>query len=321
MSLDSPILQLPSLEARPYRDGEFVCREPELRQIERKVDEGLAGYPITQPVIHLWGLRGAGKKWLLNHLQTRYRFAIGKGIEKDGTLCVLADFREIELCFSTWDPLRITRLLERLVGQIEDQLGAKLRDVAGDELAEFVAERQKLREADGKREASSLADRFVALVVCLSRRYVPILLFDTAEKLDEDSFFWLESHVIEPIVRTNGAIVVVAGRKEIPRWREFGVRQRLVVWELASFNREGTAEQLAKRGYGYLSDVVHSLSFGHPYVNQILGEALNQLAGRQPVTADFEEAHRNEVVALLGAIEAEFLKEVESEAHRNAFRV
>ena len=321
MSVDSLVSQLPSLDPAEYCPDHFANREFELRQIQRKVDEGLAGYPITQPVLHLWGLRGAGKSWLLNHLQVRYRFAPGKGIEKDGTLCLLADFHAVELRFSTWEPIRITRLLESFVGQIEDQLGEKLQEVAGGELAELKAEQQKLREAGGKREASSLTDRFVGLIVRLSRRYVPLLLFDTVEKLDEDSFFWLESHLIEPIVRTNGVIAVVAGRKEIPRWREFGVRQRLVVWEFASFSREGTAEQLAKCGYGHLGDLVHSLSSGHPYVNQVLGEALDRLAGRHPLAADFEEAHRSEVVALLGALEAEFLKEVESEAHRNALRV
>lgn len=119
MRVDPTILQPPSLEARPYRGDEFVNRDPERRQIQRKVDEGLAGYPITQPVIHVWGLRGAGKSWLLNYLREQYRFTPGKQVEKDGTLCVLADFHEIRFRFSTWEPIRMIKLLERFVEQLD----------------------------------------------------------------------------------------------------------------------------------------------------------------------------------------------------------
>lgn len=321
MSLDTQVLPLPSLEPRLYNQGDFVNREYELRQIRRKVNEGLAGYPITQPVIHLWGLRGVGKSWLLRRLETDYRFAPDKRNGKEGTFSLLADFHAVELRFSTWEPIRVTRLLGRLVEQVEKQLGERLYDAARDELTAFKAEFQRLTESDGTREAADLVDWFVALIVRLSRRFVPLLLLDTVEKLDEDSFFWLESHVIEPIVRTNGVIVIVAGRKEIPRWREFGVRQRLVVWEITSFNKEGTTEQLARRGYGHLGDLVYSLSSGHPYINQFLGEALDRLTNRQPPPPDFVEAHRAEVVALLGALETEFLREVDSEVHRNVLRI
>lgn len=339
MNVDTQALPLPSLEPRLYNQKDFVNREYELRQIQRKVDEGLMGYPITQPVIHLWGLRGVGKTWLLNHLMAKYRFVAGPKNGKEGTLCLLADFRAIELRLSAWEPVRITRLLESLVRQIEAQLGDKLSEVAADALAEFKAERQRLIDHDRDRDVNVLTERLVELLVRLSRHFVPLLLFDTVEKLDEDGFFWLESHVIEPIARTNGAIVVIVGRKEIPRWREFGVRQRLVVWELRPFSREGTSEQLTQlwksrsfdqkegieqliqREYGRLSDSVFFFSAGHPYINQVLGEALIELSRHQLPVSNLEETYRKEIATLLEALETRFLDEVDSEAHRRVLQI
>ena len=37
---------------------------------------------ITQPIVHIWGIRGVGKSWLLHHLRAQYGFAAEKGIRK-----------------------------------------------------------------------------------------------------------------------------------------------------------------------------------------------------------------------------------------------
>jgi hypothetical protein len=303
-------------EPEPYDRLYFADRQRELRLIGRKVAEGLSGYSITQPLIHIWGIRGIGKSWLLRHLRSQYGWAPGKGGRKEGTLSTLVDFSRLR--FSLRDSLTVADLLDGLVQEVEGQLGGRIEAAAG-ELEAFQEELDVVR-AEEKRGATAVAERFVAFVNQLSHAFVPLLLFDSTDALGKDDFSWLESRLIEPVARTDRAIVIVAGRREIPRWREFGARQRLSVWELAAFPGEATLEQLEKRGYGYLGDVVHSLSFGHPYASQVLGQALDQIAGGRLVAEDFEEQHRARVVALLGQVEHELLRQVRPERHRDILR-
>ena len=305
-----------SPEPEPYDPRYFANRQRELRLIGRKVEEGLSGYSITQPIVHIWGIRGVGKSWLLRHLRAQYGFAAGKGMRKEGTVSTLVDFSRLR--FSLRDPLTIADLLESFVREVQEQLGERVR-TAAEELSAFREELEAVR-AVGDREVTRAAERFVAFVNRLSYAFVPLLLFDSADALDKDDFFWLENRLIEPVARTDRAIVLVAGRREIPRWREFGARQRLSVWELDAFQREGTLEQLERRGYGYVGDVVHSLSFGHPYASQVLGQALDQIAGKRPVGGDFEEEHRAEVLVLLRQVEDELLREVEPESYKDVLR-
>jgi len=311
MNLRSHISQELPPEPDPYDPDRFADRREELTRFDRKVDEGLSGHPITQPVAHIWGIRGVGKSWLLRHLQTRYGASQEK--QKD-TLCALADFSTLR--FTLWEPLSVAGLLEQLVEAIEEQVDGR----AAAELGVFYSELDAVRE-DQDRDPAELAHRFVALVNLLSEEFVPLLLFDAVEKLDEDDFFWLESRLIEPLARTDRAIVVVAGRKEIPRWRELGVRRRLDVLELQPFQREGTLEQLEKRGCGHLVDVIYSLSFGHPYANQVMGTALAQLAKVEEIDRDFERTYRAEVLKLLEQVEGELLRGIWSETHQDILRM
>ncbi|MBN1177752.1 MAG: ATP-binding protein, partial [Anaerolineae bacterium] len=212
----------PELPPEPegYNPDYFANRRYELRLIRRKVDEGLTKQPIIEPLVHIWGIRGMGKSWLMRHLDALYRFK-----PDEATVSILVDFSKSQ--FSHWVPSTITDLLQAVVDDIRIQLPeGKLQDVAQSELSAFQSELEEIGQ-DSKRTPTHLSETFVALICQLSRAVVPLLLFDTTEILDEDDFFWLESHLIEPIVRTDRVVVVVAGRKEIPRWREFGARQRL----------------------------------------------------------------------------------------------
>lgn len=301
-----------------YDPGLFVDRELELRQIHRKVEEGLAGYPITQPVIHIWGLRGIGKSWLLSHIRAIHAFAPGKRIGKDGSLSVLIDFAALPL--TLWEPGTIADLFAAVVEQIKAQLGS-ITHRADRHLELFQGELAAFRASGGIRGVTQLADQLAALINHLSATLVPLLLFDATDRLEPEDFFWLESHLIEPVVRNDQVIVVVSGRKEIPRWLEFGVRQRLVIWELREFDREGARQQLAKRGHERLSDVVYGFSFGHPYASQVSGDRLHQLAGDQPLDAQFLHLHADDIAELVGQIEAHLLDEVKSDRLREALRI
>ncbi|MEA3396458.1 MAG: ATP-binding protein [Chloroflexota bacterium] len=311
MNINAP--ESPPERAR-YEHGYFVARQRELQQFQWRVEEGLASYPITLPVVHIWGIRGIGKSWLLQEIQQRYKFAEVPEAGKKDTTCALIDFYRTR--FSRWEPLAIANFLESILQSIREQLGEQWNVISKESQA-FQTELESMRAAEGDRAASALAEYFVACIKRLGETFVPLLLFDSTEVLSDDDFSWLESHLIEPLSRTDRVIIVVAGRKEIPRWREFGVRQRLKVLELQPFSEEATQEQLKKRGYDQkLGEVVHSLSFGLPYANQILGESLYTL---KP-TKNFEEVHRAEVLALLGEVEGELLRGIRSEDQRNILR-
>ena len=301
-------------ERASYKHRYFAARRRELQQFQWRVEEGLAGYPVTLPVIHIWGIRGIGKSWLLQEIRQRYKFAKEPAVGKQGTVCALIDFYQTR--FSRWEPLAIANFLESILQNIKEQLGEQWNVISKESQA-FQMELESMRTAEGNREASALAECFVACISRLSETVVPLLLLDSTEVLGDDDFSWLESHLIEPLARTDRVIIVVAGRKEIPRWREFGVRQRLKVLELQPFSEEDTQEQLEKRGYDQkLGEIVHSLSFGLPYANQILGESLYTF---KP-TENFEEVHRAEVLALLGEVEGELLRGIRSETQRNILR-
>ncbi len=305
-------LDLPP-EPEPYQPGLFAGRQSELDWVQRKIREGSSGRPITQPVVHVWGLRGIGKSWLLRRLEEQYRFPGPAPAEGKSTYCALADFAVLR--FSHREPQTVADLLETLARQVREQFDNQLPQIPADSA---LREGLEAVRAGKDSEATDLAGRFANWIGELSGRFVFLLLLDSVEVLSGSDFSWLESHLIEPIARTDRAIIVVAGRKEIFRWREFSVRQRLAVWELRPFSAEETQDQLGKRGYESrgLPELVHSLSFGLPYANQVLGMTIGPLVGAPSIRADFEAMHREEVLTWLGQIQGELLRDVRNEEHR-----
>lgn len=293
----------------PYRREWFINRDKEIELVDRKVEEGRYRNPITQPLLHFWGVMGIGKSWLLQWLAERYRFTPESRKERRcPTFTILFDFRQVKI--SLWQPTSVVKLLEQLARDLQDQLGSSA-DSAGPHAEAFQqCAEAVLREHS---EVSELAERFVRLINKLADTFVPILVFDSAERLDGDVFFWLESHVLEPILRHDRAIVIIAGRKEIPRWREFSLRQRLVKMQLGPFSDDEAARQLEKRGYR-AGKVIYPYSFGHPYATQVLGHSLAGIAGaREVIDEEFLSANHIQVAQTLRAVEDSFLLGVHPE--------
>jgi len=258
-------------EPDAYDEKLFTNREKEIQLVKRKVDEGRYHQPIIQPLVHFWGVMGIGKSWLLQWLFGSYRFtANGQEPGLKLTFATLFDFGEFVI--SLWQPSSVVRFLKALIEQIREQIeqDAEIWAFVGPQLEDFDDNAQDV--LTGKGEVNELAERFVQIVNRLSQDLVPVLLFDTAEKLDGDVFFWLESHILEPILRQDRSVVVIAGRKEIPRWREFGTRQRLVRKQLQPFDEKETAKMLERRGVQVAEDIFF-YTFGHPYAIQVLAQA------------------------------------------------
>jgi len=252
MSIYPPIPDAPTPTREAYNAAHFVGREEDLRAVRRKIAEGQAGYPITRPVIHLWGAPGIGKSWLLQHIYTKSFVEIENSAELDtrGVLTALVDFTKLP--FKAEDPGSVKALLQALKDDLQ---------------------REEAPSPDDSEDKGAISvDHFIQDVIEWTKRFIMVFLFDGVEKLHPDDFFWLEREIIAPLARTDRVLFVIASRKELPRWKEFSVRQRLEVWELQGFDLQTTQEQLTR--YALPEEAareIYPYTFGHPYANQILG--------------------------------------------------
>ena len=290
MSIYPPIPDVPTPSREAYNAAHFVGREEDLRAIRRKIEEGQAGYPITRPVIHLWGAPGIGKSWLLQHVYTEFfvKTEDSAKLNTRGVLTALVDFTKLP--FKAEDPSSVKALLQAL----QDDL-----------------QRGETPAPDDSEDKGAISvDHFIQDVIEWSRRFIIVLLFDSVEKLPPDDFFWLEREIIAPLARTDRVLFVIASRKELPRWKEFSVRQRLEVWELQEFDLQTTQEQLTR--YDLPEEVareIYPYTFGHPYANQVWSVAWQE--GKP--TAE-------QSLALLGQVERELLKDTVLERERDILR-
>ncbi|HOV47084.1 MAG TPA: ATP-binding protein [Anaerolineae bacterium] len=290
MSIYPPIPDTPTPTREAYNAAHFVGREEDLRAIRRKIEEGQAGYPITRPVIHLWGAPGIGKSWLLQHIYTEFsaKTEDSAKLHTRGILTALVDFTKLP--FKAEDPSSVKALLQAL----QDGL-----------------QRGETPAPDDSEDKGAISvGHFIQDVIEWSQRFIIVLLFDSVEKLPPDDFFWLEREIIAPLARTDRVLFVIASRKELPRWKEFSVRQRLEVWELREFDLQTTQEQLTR--YALPEEAareIYPYTFGHPYANQVWSVAWQE--GKP--TAE-------QSLALLGQVERELLKDTVLERERDILR-
>jgi len=284
-----------SVEKAVYSPAYFVGRERELAIVTSRLEDNLwSGGAIAAPsVIHVWGLQGVGKTWFLRQLQAASRQIAPQAHQKRGVLCLWLDFEDATL--SDAGGLHDAALADSLVQQAREQM---------QETAEELP-------APGDLPAA------VEFLKSLTTDYALLLLCDTAERLAHEDQLRLGSELIAPLIRTDQVIVVMAGRRELPRWRDLAVRQRLKSFELKPFDKATTREQFQKLNYPpELADIVYRLSFGHPYASQVIGASLSSTHRSAQAAADFEQEHLEEVKVLLGKVEDELLKTAESADRR-----
>lgn len=295
MAIYSPLpRELPPARGS-YTPEYFVGRKEELRSLTRKIEDAQAGSSITRPVVHIWGAPGIGKSWLLRHICQQASEIASQTSElqkREGALCALIDFSELR--FAAQEPLTRAELLQHLYQQLQSKI-------------------KTFQKSHRKHEVTTPLAFFIEYLSELSKQHVTLLLFDSIENLSPDDFFWLEQHLLEPLARTDRIILVISGRQEIPRWKEFSVRRRLERWEIRPFEASTTREQLSSLGVqGKWAPDVYAHTFGHPYANQVWGTAL---ADGEP-----EAVFASQSNLLLGQIEGELLRGVFSETERDILR-
>ncbi|MBU0495980.1 MAG: ATP-binding protein [Chloroflexi bacterium] len=255
-----------------FNSAEFADREKELSLLEDALAASRAG-PIPKPLIEFYGVVGQGKTWLIHRLHREFcRASPGNVDQARPSISVLVDLRDFP------SPEDQTRLLRALADQLRDQL-------IDPDVQEWHEEATQLAI---KGEGKSGMQRLARLLSATTERYVPVLFFDTAEQVSEPMLDWVERYLIDPLVRTERAIVVFAGRRWL-RWKIFEVRRHALVAELGPFDDEGLREQAQRLGAstGTVANLVPLLreyAFGHPLTGKaILNQVREQIAGHQPI--------------------------------------
>lgn len=237
----------------PFRD-----RDSEKEIIRAKLKQIAQGEPGALPVLCFWGAAGTGKSWLLLELERLYR---RDGPESSDfsppTIAARLDM-DRAIPSSLWRDGRLerARLLQELWRQLAQQIGATVPDIA-----ELSLEAQ--------------ADTVVRQITVWLDGFTPVILLDTLDDLvrdDEESFFWLEEHLIERLALTDRVLLVFAGRGELRRWRRFQVRRRVDLYPLVSFDPL-TAGQAVGAG-PQVSSLLYRHAFGHPLATRYLAELL-----------------------------------------------
>ncbi len=188
-----------------YSSDQFVGRQTELSLVKNKVEKLRQGEVELQPVVNFWAVQGSGKSWLLHHIAHLYPPKSDSSSLKP-TLPLLYEFKSNKADNLLSD---ITRTLAH----------AALEQVPKN--SAFT----ELKAANHSGDPSQLAKALSKLIK--EDKFILILLLDRAEKIPPDKWQEVERHILEPVLVTNGALLIVSGRRQLPPWRTFELRRRV----------------------------------------------------------------------------------------------
>jgi hypothetical protein len=204
-----------------------------------------------------WGAFGMGKSWLLLELERRYKQAGPKGAGSHPTIVARLDLNR-EILPALWRDEKLNR--EQLIRELWKQLASQLETDVSDL---------------GRASADEWAEAFVNEVTGWSGSATPLIMLDTVDDLvtlDEQTFFWLEQHLVERLAMTDRVLFVFTSRGELRRWRRFQVRRRVDSYRLRGFDAETAGEEVG--AHPDVSQVLFRHAFGHPLVTEYLGTEL-----------------------------------------------
>lgn len=287
-------------QPREYDQSLFVNRQGELRTIGEKMRQAQTGDVIAEPVVNFWGVGGIGKTWLLNHLYYLYRYPAEPTTQprllERPTFALYYTFSDKVTAVSL--PTLTKSLARETMSQLSPVLSTKVRDILVQ------------AENTGKIElvVNALAD--------LSRRFVPLILLDNTEKIAPADWAKVEQQLIEPLVSTNHALVVVAGRRQVPRWRRFEVRRRVMQpnqTQVRAFDKSGVTKQITQRDYHIPVDLIYPFTAGNPHlVDAIAQNILSWTKGAEPDQATIDQ-YQDGLLQILRAYEDQLLDHVPAE--------
>lgn len=234
-----------------YRPERFFHRREELNRLAEWIQHSKDSVGV---LFDYWGIEGIGKTWLLREIQNRYSFS------KDSQFNTFALYYE----FRDGSPRRnfVRELAEQTLFQ-NLELGEQ-ETSALEQLAQ---------------NGHSL-DSLVKVLFGISKRVTPILLLDNVEEVTDKEWESIEKKLIEPLVSSTRVAFVIAGRFQIPRWREFEVRRRLRDLDktrLKPWSEEEIETIIEQRGYNFLPEVGLNYLGGSPGLLDRYGSKLTRL--------------------------------------------
>ena len=186
-----------------YDPTRFVDREAELRLIAKLCDAAATPGGTPSGVVNFWGIKGSGKTWLLHHLKDRYQYRPPQFPYQKPTITAYFSFEKDRDA----GPVEVARAFSSQV----------LRQIS-----HIISEAEQLLES--VQETGALPS-FVRVFRQLTDNFAPLLMLDTCENVSPDVWREIELEIIEPLVRTNRVIFVVAGRQYVRQWHRFEVRR------------------------------------------------------------------------------------------------
>ncbi len=284
--------------ALPYDPDKFAARSGEIELISQKVSirQTAGDHPITRPLVEFYSVLGQGKSWLLAHLHNKFRHdprAASSVSSYRPSLSTLIDLRDFPVREKA--PALLRSLTDQLHKQLDEAAAGKLPVISPDKSVEATAEAlgKYLRE--------------------LGQTWVPVLLFDTADRADDEFLDWIEENLIYHAIRDDTVVFVFAGRTRL-RWTKFEVRRRVEPRELPPFDRPQTGEQIERLTEGEkpsdeVTAALWSYSFGHPLTTRVIYDALRRLHPDAPL--DNIKARETDIAqAVHGLIAKHFLSPV-----------
>lgn len=263
-----------------YQPDLFVNRDQEVSLVENKVEQGRLGISIREPLVNFWGVGGNGKTWLLHHIRNLYRYQSDLFSTSDRpTFTVYFDLEEIKADSTD----QLASFIASYTAQLQKELIDQLPD-------ETIVKKMNSMEVTPTAVAKML--------VTLSEKYVPLLLFDTTERIPTDFWPQLEQVFFEPLLDSERILVILSGRHRAPRWRRVDVRRRAMAaaeGQIRPFDKQTQQEQLIKLGLGAKEAKIFVQAYfpftgGNPYLAVQLAKAPNNRSG-------ILQAYLNDVMA------------------------
>ena len=289
---------LPISNRRPFKTEAFVNREGELKIVLKKVAEAQENGRVAEPVVNYWGVSGVGKSWLLQEIAERLRF---KGGENAGIRPSFAIY--ISLITESGESKSIETLCKALAEQLLSQLEG--------ELATEEIEITKAILATGESRTS------ISLFTAMTKKFVPVFLFDEVEMLKPTEWERFEEQLLEELALTEQMVLVIAGRKQITNWHRFEVRRRVIEQEssyVKPFKRKEVAELVENRAYQMPAEWLYIFSAGNPHLIDELATDLQKAFPNEPITLEQIQKHHQQLATVLANYEKELLKRIEGDA-------
>lgn len=281
---------------RPYKAGLFVNRQDEIKEIHEKIRLVQAEQTVSYPVINYWGIEGIGKSWLLHYLNDKLSYSQNNN-KKFPTLTTLLDFREIK------------------GGDVLDRFAKKLSAQILDQLSTHVPNKLRPR-LEAVRKSGNLED-LAEIIVALSENFTPLILLDHADMLHPlDLWDEIEKFFFEPIVTTGRVLIVVAGRRQIPRWRRFEVRRRVMESDksqIRPFDKRDVMRQVENRNISIPAELLYPYTAGNPHIVDTFVKHIKlwtKKSEKKNIDEKWIEKHNKGFLRVLQLSEEELIKDI-----------